>query len=442
MMTVSKTWDPCAILQAKGVDYNYAILVLNRRITDSISKDKLLSLWQNATVRITVDGGTDHWLLWLEQNNVPKDIIKQPDLITGDMDSIEPETLKHFNNVKTCTVKLTEDQTETDYTKALKELKKYVKYHNMQIDYVITLSDDSGRFDQIIANVNTLFKAVNFMPNVDIFILTREALSWLLWTGSHKILVPPTALEYSKWCSLIPFGSKAHVTTMGLKWDMSTVRITVDGGTDHWLLWLEQNNVPKDIIKQPDLITGDMDSIEPETLKHFNNVKTCTVKLTEDQTETDYTKALKELKKYVKYHNMQIDYVITLSDDSGRFDQIIANVNTLFKAVNFMPNVDIFILTREALSWLLWTGSHKILVPPTALEYSKWCSLIPFGSKAHVTTMGLKWDMSNTVLAYGQLISTSNSFTNSPEITVTTDSPLVWSMVLFSEEANKELAKA
>ncbi|KAK9755035.1 thiamine pyrophosphokinase, catalytic domain [Popillia japonica] len=221
MMTVSKTWDPCAILQANGVGYNYAILVLNRQITDAISKCKLLNLWQNAAVRVTVDGGTDHWLLWLEENNISKDLIKQPDLVTGDMDSIEPETLEYCKKIKTCTVIVTEDQMETDYTKALKELQKYIKYHNMQITCVITLSEDSGRFDQIIGNVNSLFKAANFLPNVDIFFLTKESLSWLLWTGSHKILVPTTALEYSKWCSLIPFGSKAIVTTTGLKWDMS-----------------------------------------------------------------------------------------------------------------------------------------------------------------------------------------------------------------------------
>lgn len=153
MMTVSKTWDPCAILQANGVGYNYAILVLNRQITDAISKCKLLNLWQNgklkklaesiylfancynviAAVRVTVDGGTDHWLLWLEENNISKDLIKQPDLVTGDMDSIEPETLEYCKKIKTCTVIVTEDQMETDYTKALKELQKYIKYHNMQV---------------------------------------------------------------------------------------------------------------------------------------------------------------------------------------------------------------------------------------------------------------------------------------------------------------------
>lgn len=51
MMTVSKTWDPCALLQANGVGYNYAILVLNRQITDAISKCKLLNLWENGKLR-------------------------------------------------------------------------------------------------------------------------------------------------------------------------------------------------------------------------------------------------------------------------------------------------------------------------------------------------------------------------------------------------------
>lgn len=82
---------------------------------------------------MTVDGGTDMWLYWLERNNISKDSIKQPDLVTGDMDSIQTETLDMFRNSKVTSVILTEDQNETDYTKALKELKKYAKLHGKQV---------------------------------------------------------------------------------------------------------------------------------------------------------------------------------------------------------------------------------------------------------------------------------------------------------------------
>lgn len=84
----------------------------------------------------------------------------------------------------------------------------------------MVLSQDTGRFDQIIANVNTLYKAANFLSNIDVYVITAESLTWLLWSGSHKILVSPNVLEYSKWCSLIPFGSSAYLTTTGLKWNL------------------------------------------------------------------------------------------------------------------------------------------------------------------------------------------------------------------------------
>lgn len=85
---------------------------------------------------MTVDGGTDQWLWWLERNNISADV-KQPDLVTGDMDSIRKETLESLNNSKYCKVVVTEDQEETDFTKALKELKKYVKCHGKQVIYNI-----------------------------------------------------------------------------------------------------------------------------------------------------------------------------------------------------------------------------------------------------------------------------------------------------------------
>ncbi|GJQ74275.1 hypothetical protein Trydic_g19174 [Trypoxylus dichotomus] len=220
-MTITKTWNPCAFLNSVGVGFNYAVLILNRPVSVPFTKSNLVDLWQNASVRITVDGGTDRWLWWLQENNISKDTVKPPDLITGDMDSIEPGTLEAFTSLEDSLVVVTEDQNETDYTKALKELKKYTKVHGKQIDFVITITKDSGRFDQIIANINTLFKAGGFLPNVDVYIVSQESMSWVLWTGSHKIIVSPNVLEYSRWCSLIPFGSSALVTTSGLKWNLS-----------------------------------------------------------------------------------------------------------------------------------------------------------------------------------------------------------------------------
>lgn len=86
-----------------------------------------------ASVRITVDGGTDEWLTWIARHNIKDN--KDPDLITGDMDSIKVETLNYFTNSETKVIS-TLDQDETDYTKALKELKKFTYLNNIKVTQI------------------------------------------------------------------------------------------------------------------------------------------------------------------------------------------------------------------------------------------------------------------------------------------------------------------
>lgn len=81
--------------------------------------------------------------------------------------------------------------------------------------------DSSGRFDQIMANTNTLFKALNFYREVNIFQLAKDSLTWLLNVGTHKITVPDEIKDSSEWCALMPIGSKCRATTTGLKWNLS-----------------------------------------------------------------------------------------------------------------------------------------------------------------------------------------------------------------------------
>lgn len=90
-----------------------------------------------ALVRVTVDGGTDQWLKWLNKNNVEDSA--NIDLVTGDFDSIQPKTLEHFMNQINTKVVYTEDQNETDYTKSLKELGKYLKDHRIQVIHLTRL---------------------------------------------------------------------------------------------------------------------------------------------------------------------------------------------------------------------------------------------------------------------------------------------------------------
>lgn len=83
------------------------------------------------------------------------------------------------------------------------------------------MAETCGRFDQIMANINTLFKARNIMPAVKIYHLASDSISWLMDQGSHEIPIPNNLRENQEWCALIPIGNPCQVTTEGLKWNLS-----------------------------------------------------------------------------------------------------------------------------------------------------------------------------------------------------------------------------
>lgn len=66
-----------------------------------------------------MDGGTDHWFEWLETSNVCGIInLGLPDVVTGDLDSIQSSTLTMLKE-KSVPVFHTPDQNFTDFSKSI-----------------------------------------------------------------------------------------------------------------------------------------------------------------------------------------------------------------------------------------------------------------------------------------------------------------------------------
>ncbi|XP_017774131.1 PREDICTED: thiamin pyrophosphokinase 1 [Nicrophorus vespilloides] len=202
-------------------------------------------------------------------------------------------------------------------------------------------------------------------------------------------------------------------------WSNAKIRVTVDGGTDRWITYTKPRQIQK--LPHPDLITGDMDSISRLAVSKFANLSK--IIPTPDQNETDFTKALLEVQKLMDLKN-----ILVLTETSGRLDQILSNVNTLYKAKKFMPQTNVYLVCPDSVSWLLDEGEHSIKIPAQLRKDKVWCGLIPIGGACRVTTTGLKWNLKNSLMEFGQLVSTSNTYSDDEEVTVQTDRTILWTM--------------
>ncbi|KAF5300458.1 hypothetical protein FQA39_LY02257 [Lamprigera yunnana] len=220
---VLKIWNPCEITNQQLCKSSYVVMVLNRPIPSTIPKHFIINLWNKALLRVTVDGGTNQWLSWIKWNYCEEEVTNTPDLITGDMDSVSKESLDYFTRRnKSLKIIETPDQNETDFTKALREVHSYSTCNQVQIDNIVVVVDSSGRFDQILANIQTLFKADEIVPNINVILLGDRSLTWLLkGNTTHTIKIPKGAIAKQRWCALIPIGYPCIVTTTGLKWNLT-----------------------------------------------------------------------------------------------------------------------------------------------------------------------------------------------------------------------------
>ncbi|XP_077993715.1 thiamine pyrophosphokinase 1-like [Glandiceps talaboti] len=213
-------------------------------------------------------------------------------------------------------------------------------------------------------------------------------------------------------------------TKLDILWKKAVFHACADGGVNQ--LYNNCEGKPENFI--PELLSGDEDSWTRPLTEYYSS-KGSEVIATPNQDETDFTKCLRLVCEKIKILFLQVDCIVVIGAFGGRMDHVMANINTLYIATE-LTDVPVYLVGEKNLMCLLNTGQHTLEVD-TGLE-SHSCGLVPLGEPCHnVTTTGLKWNLSNSEMRMGGLISTSNTYDPNCKdgiVTIATDKPLIWTM--------------
>lgn len=129
--------------------------------------------------------------------------------------------------------------------------------------------------------------------------------------------------------------------------------------------------------------------------------------------------------------------VLILGAFGGRFDQEMANIHALYAWRDQFHRI--VLVDGQGTAELLDSDHHHRILPmrsPSTVEdgvvggvyEGRYCGLIPVSCPAEaVTSQGLQWDLNGQTLAFGGLVSTSNTIPeSSKEVLVQTSHPLLW----------------
>lgn len=150
-------------------------------------------------------------------------------------------------------------------------------------------------------------------------------------------------------------------------------------------------NTAKNMGLTPDIIIGDLDSVEDATITHFKNVaKIIKVKRQDD---TDVEKALKYAVK------KGFTEAVLLGGTGDRLDHSFGNLGIVLK---FYGQIKIFLISEQS---VLTAHEKKVNIDTIKGES---ISLYGFDKKTKITSSGLKYKLTDEALPFGIRESTSN----------------------------------
>uniref|UniRef100_A0ACD5XH94 Uncharacterized protein n=1 Tax=Avena sativa TaxID=4498 RepID=A0ACD5XH94_AVESA len=249
--------------------------------------------------------------------------------------------------------------------------------------------------------------------------------SFLLPSPSHPPADPADAVSYA-----VVVLNQRLPRFAPLLWTRAQLRVCADGGANRVFDGMPEllpGEDPEEVRHRykPDAIKGDMDSIRPEVKEYYSNLGAQIVDESHDQDTTDLHKCISFIIRNPPGPDNSDLCILVLGALGGRFDHEMGNINVLYR----FSSIRIILLSDDSSIFLLpRTHSHEIRVDPS-IE-GPHCGLIPMGApSSSSTTTGLRWNLDNTSMSYGGLVSTSN-IVDGEKVTVTSDTDLIWTISL------------
>nr|GMD59430.1 thiamine pyrophosphokinase 1 isoform X1 [Ipomoea batatas] len=214
-----------------------------------------------------------------------------------------------------------------------------------------------------------------------------------------------------------------------LLWKHARLRVCADGGANRVFDELPQlfpDEDASDVRKRytPNVIKGDLDSIRSEVQEFYTGLGSKVVDESHDQDTTDMHKCIAYIRDLPELETPNL-CILVVGALGGRFDHEMGNINALYH----FATTRIILLSDDCLVQLLpKTHHHKIHIHHSV--EGPHCGLVPIGSPSgSTTTTGLKWNLDNTEMRFGDLVSTSNIVQESV-VTVQSDTDLLWTISL------------
>uniref|UniRef100_A0A1I8JJF6 Thiamine diphosphokinase n=2 Tax=Macrostomum lignano TaxID=282301 RepID=A0A1I8JJF6_9PLAT len=160
---------------------------------------------------------------------------------------------------------------------------------------------------------------------------------------------------------------------------------------------------------EPQLVTGDFDSVRPEVLQYYKDLPSTEVIPTPDQDRTDFDKCLSCLLDSQRLNlNKEIACILVLGGLGGRVDHTFGNLHTLVKwSSQCKPRI--YFATQHDLWVCLPPCQESVECRLLRPRQGKYAGLIPLDQPClNVYTSGLKWNLAGDTLSFTGLVSTSN----------------------------------